>query len=122
MTTKAKNNGFKKGTDRTQSVTTKAKRREISKMILDGKYTDPLKYLLEVVHTDGFDIKEKIECAKASVPYLYSKAPVEIEATVKTEISSDEATQSIKDLLLMGKAVVDGDLDIADISDEYSGE
>ena len=108
-------NGFKKGHKRgnpEKAAKTRAARYSILDKIYKGEVTDPLLFLVEAMDNEENSTKDRIDCAKHALPYLYSKAPTELLAKVEnTVVSVEDATESIKALLNIGETLA---LDIDD--------
>lgn len=64
-------------------VSSKKRRDELRKQFDAGTLTDPLEFLLDMVHNaDGKESrKDQIDCAKAAIPFIYAKPTVEIHTT-----------------------------------------
>ena len=53
-------------------------------------------FLLQVVHDgkEAHDFKDRVECAKASLPYIYSKAPTEVIQQIDSSLPSIQETEA----------------------------
>lgn len=87
-------------------VSSKKRREELRQRFADGSLTDPLEFLLDVVHNASGDEsrKDQIECAKSALSFIYAKPTVEIHTTSDTP---DLSLQDVKTRMLSILDIVD---------------
>ena len=105
-----KSGAFKKGHGGFKNRGSKAmcsmtKRASLIEKFKDNKLTDPLDFLLSVVHNKdkkgeelGYTTGERMDAAKSSVPYVYSKAPLDVNVSNEERIEISDVDEKLRQL------------------------